>query len=247
MFEQEYTRANDRIHPRKDLLKELEAQWAKEADAPQEEERGKVVAFPGWVRYAAMAAGILLCVGVGMGSVMLLSKGRSRTKSADAAAPVAMESAVVTEESKILTMPAAAAAPEPEAMADGAIPNLTMAAPTAADIRGTRPAASAAEVEAAIRIADDPAVRYGEDGGVADGEAGDEPETPVQPGAGPTQAPAAAATAETGRNSKHRSMARNRLIILLRYGMDILLNRFFRVSRRGIRKTPEDPIAFFTR
>ena len=197
MFEQEYTRANDRIHPRKDLLKELEAQWAKEADAPQEEEKGKVVAFPGWVRYAAMAAGILLCVGVGMGSVMLLSKGRSRTKSADAAAPVAMESAVVTEESKILTMPAAAAAPEPEAMADGAIPNLTMAAPTAADIRGTRPAASAAEVEAAIRIADDPAVRYGEDGGVADGEAGDEPETPVQPGAGPTQAPAAAATAET--------------------------------------------------
>lgn len=196
MFEQEYTRANDRIHPRKDLLKELEAQWAKEADQPQEEETGKVVAFPGWVKYGAMAAGILLCVGVGMGSVMLLSRGRGRTKSADATAPMAMESAVVMEESKILTVPAAAA-PEPEAMADGAMPNLTMTAPSA-ELRGTRPAASEAEVEEVLLSASAPAVLSGEDGGVTYGEAGEEPEASAQPGAEPTQVPvAAAAVGET--------------------------------------------------
>ena len=37
MFEQEYTRANDRIHPRKELLQELEAKWAAE-QAQQAEE-----------------------------------------------------------------------------------------------------------------------------------------------------------------------------------------------------------------
>ena len=71
MFEQEYKRANDRIHPRKDLLKEMEKKWAAEQAQPVEEERGKVVAFPLWARYLGVAAGILLCVGVGMGSVLL--------------------------------------------------------------------------------------------------------------------------------------------------------------------------------
>ena len=58
MFEQEYTRANDRIHPRKDLLKEMEAKWAAEAEKPAEE-TGKVIPFPSWIRYAAVAAPIL--------------------------------------------------------------------------------------------------------------------------------------------------------------------------------------------
>ena len=57
MFEQEYTRANDRIHPRKELLKELEAKWAAEqAQQVQEEEEKKVVAFPAWAKYLSMAA-----------------------------------------------------------------------------------------------------------------------------------------------------------------------------------------------
>ena len=67
-FEKEYTQSNDRIHPRQELLQELEAKWAAE-QARQAEQ--KVRAFPTWARFVAAAAGILLCVGVGMGSGMV--------------------------------------------------------------------------------------------------------------------------------------------------------------------------------
>ena len=69
MFEQQYKRANDRIHPRKDLLKEMQAKWAEE-EARQAEEERKVVAFPTWAKYVSVAAGVLLCVGLGMGSML---------------------------------------------------------------------------------------------------------------------------------------------------------------------------------
>ena len=59
MFEQQYKRANDRIHPRKDLLKDMEAKWAAE-EARRAEEEAKVVTFPAWAKYASMAAGVLL-------------------------------------------------------------------------------------------------------------------------------------------------------------------------------------------
>ena len=87
MFEQQYKRANDRIHPRKDLLKEMEAKWAEE-QAHQEEEESKVVAFPAWAKYVGMAAGVLLCVGLGMGSVLLYSRSRGmQSKSASPERP----------------------------------------------------------------------------------------------------------------------------------------------------------------
>ncbi len=102
MFEQQYKQANDRIHPRKDLLKEMEARWAAEEAQPQAE-TDKVLRFPVWVRYGAMAAGILLCVGVGMGTVMLLTRGhREQNKSAAAQAPMMMDSRGVEEEAEIL-------------------------------------------------------------------------------------------------------------------------------------------------
>ena len=62
MFEQKYTRANDRIHPRKDLLQELEAKWAAEQARVAEEEQ-KVVHIRTWPRYVGMAAGIVRFAG----------------------------------------------------------------------------------------------------------------------------------------------------------------------------------------
>ena len=44
-FEKEYTETNDRIHPRQELLQELESKWAAE-EAREADEARKVVAFP---------------------------------------------------------------------------------------------------------------------------------------------------------------------------------------------------------
>ena len=157
MFEQEYTRANDRIHPRKDLLKEMEAKWAAEAEKPAEE-TGKVIPFPSWIRYAAVAAGIVLCVGVGMGSVMLFTRDRGREqKTASAEAPMAMDSVLFEEEPKIITEPAievAEADGESEDTAAGGMPSekfeMKLAAAAEAP-RGMHAALDEAEVEDAVR------------------------------------------------------------------------------------------------
>lgn len=84
MFEQEYMRANDRIHPRQDLLKDLQKNW--EAEQAQEK-KGRVVAFPTWIKVLSAAAGIILCVGIGMGSMLLLSRKGTANMSAEAEAP----------------------------------------------------------------------------------------------------------------------------------------------------------------
>ena len=150
MFEQEYKRANDRIHPRKDLLKEMEAQWAKEAAQPPEETE-KVTAFPSWVRYAGMAAGILLCVGLGMGSVLLFTRNRSRQNiSADAEAPMMMDMAEAEEEAKILTEPAVVTEAN-DAVAGGMLLEARKAESADEPIQGMHPATDEAEVEDAIR------------------------------------------------------------------------------------------------
>lgn len=150
MFEQEYKRANDRIHPRKDLLKEMEAQWAKEAAQPPEETE-KVTAFPSWVRYAGMAAGILLCVGLGMGSVLLFTRNRSRQNiSAHAEAPMMMDMAEAEEEAKILTEPAVVTEAN-DAVAGGMLLEARKAESADEPIQGMHPATDEAEVEDAIR------------------------------------------------------------------------------------------------
>ena len=84
MFEQEYMRANDRIHPRQDLLKDLQKNWEAEQ---AEEKKGRVVAFPTWIKVLSAAAGIILCVGIGMGSMLLLSRKGTANRSAEAEAP----------------------------------------------------------------------------------------------------------------------------------------------------------------
>ena len=151
MFEQEYKRANDRIHPRKDLLKEMEAKWAAEQAQPVEE-KGKIVAFPAWARYASMAAGILLCVGLGMGSVLLFSRSRGlQPKTASAEAPMMMaESAVEMEmaEPQIVTETAVESA---DAM-DGMLFEAKVAAAGAMAPEGMHRAADEAEVEDAVRL-----------------------------------------------------------------------------------------------
>lgn len=154
MFEQQYKRANDRIHPRKDLLKEMEAKWAAE-EAHQAEER-KVVAFPTWAKYASMAAGILLCVGLGMGSVLLFSRSRGmqeKSAAAQAEAPMMMaESRVeaVEEEAKIVTATTADMAAD-KADAMGAAPEAMLAAPVQEAPKGMHRAADEAEVEDNLR------------------------------------------------------------------------------------------------
>ena len=166
MFEQEYKRANDRIHPRKDLLKEMEANWASEEArrAAEAEEEAKVVAFPGWAKYVSMAAGILLCVGLGMGSVLLFSRGRNKTASAQA--PQMAESRVAEEEAKIVSVDMAmeqdAVRTETTMEAEAAAPML-MASGFEAP-QGMHPAADETEVEDAL-------VYYGyTDGGEANAE-----------------------------------------------------------------------------
>ena len=104
-FEKEYRRTNDRIHPRQDLLQEMEKEWAAE-EAQQAAERRKVVAFPAWARFTVAAAGILLCIGVGMGAVLLYSRSRGLShKTASAEAPI-----VETEETMEMYAPAEGAA-----------------------------------------------------------------------------------------------------------------------------------------
>jgi hypothetical protein len=164
MFEQQYKRANDRIHPRKDLLKEMEAKWAEE-QAHQEEEESKVVAFPAWAKYVGMAAGVLLCVGLGMGSVLLYSRSRgmqSKSASAAAEAPQMAESMVAMEEAKIVTATTADTAVN-ETEAQGAAPAEAMLAASPYEApKGMHRAADEAEVEDALHY------------GFADrGEAGD--------------------------------------------------------------------------
>lgn len=163
MFEQEYKRANDRIHPRKDLLKEMEAQWAVQQAQPEEKEQAKVVAFPTWARFASAAAGILLCVGLGMGSVLLYSRSRgmeNRRTAADAKVQMAAEAAMVEEEPRIITETTSndadfdmAAEAEDAAPADME-PGLMMAAAPAAVAeipQGMHKALDEAEVEDAVR------------------------------------------------------------------------------------------------
>ena len=151
MFEQEYKRANDRIHPRKDLLKEMEKKWAAEQAEPVEE-KGRIVAFPAWARYASMAAGILLCVGLGMGSVLLYSRSRGlQNKTASADAPMMMaESAVEMEmaEPQIVTETAVESA---DAMG-GMLFEAKVAAAGAMAPEGMHRAADEAEVEDAVRL-----------------------------------------------------------------------------------------------
>lgn len=147
MFEEEYKRANDRIHPRPALLKEMEAKWAAE-QAQSQEETGRVVAFPLWARYLGVAAGVILCVGLGMGSVLLYSRSRGiEHKSASADAPMlTAEGAVEMEEAKIVVESADLAVNEaaPEE------PFLFAAAPA----QGMHRAADEAEVEDAVRAED---------------------------------------------------------------------------------------------
>ena len=144
-FEKEYTETNDRIHPRQELLQELESKWAAE-EAREADEARKVVAFPAWARALSVAAGILLCIGVGMGSVMILSRGRSQmNKTASAEAPMAAAegamdmAAAEPEEAKILF----------EAVEEEEAPK-TMLAAAAQAPEGTHFAANEAEVEDAI-------------------------------------------------------------------------------------------------
>ena len=142
-FEKEYTETNDRIHPRQELLQELEAKWASQ-EAQEVAEVQKVVTFPAWARALSVAAGILLCIGVGMGSVMIFSRGRmNKTASAEApmvAAEGAMDQAAAEpEEAKILY----------EAMEEEA--PMTMLTAAAQAPEGTHFAADEAEVEDAVR------------------------------------------------------------------------------------------------
>ena len=196
MFEQRYTEANDRIHPRQDLLKEMQENWAAEEAARVAEEK-KVVAFPTWARYVSAAAGILLCVGLGMGSMLLLSKTRGRKPaaadmSAEAEAPQLAFSMTATagegeaeaeaeaEEPKIVTF--ADAEPE-EAVPEAAEPEtmLMASAPAPEPPQGMHAALDEAEVE--------DAVRYGsrDSGTLAVNDAAPETEAPVD------EAPAAQA------------------------------------------------------
>ena len=157
MFEQKYTRANDRIHPRKDLLQELEAKWAAEQARAVEEEQ-KVVHLRTWPRYVGMAAGIVLCVGLGMGSMLLFSRSRGmQNKMAAAEASTTMDSMVAEEEPRIITETNDAVPNEAE-MEDmavaGGLPETeknVSAYELPEPLKGTHIALDEAEVEDAIR------------------------------------------------------------------------------------------------
>lgn len=157
MFEQKYTRANDRIHPRKELLQELEAKWAEEQARAAEEEQ-KVVHLRTWPRYVGMAAGIVLCVGLGMGSVLLFGRSRGiQNKMAAAEASTTMDSMMAEEEPRIITETNGAMQNEPE-MEDMAVAGAVPEAEKAVSAyeppeppKGTHIALDEAEVEDAIR------------------------------------------------------------------------------------------------
>ncbi len=172
MFEQEYSRANDRIHPRKDLLQELEKKWAAEEEREQQEQ-DKVRSFPGWVKFVAAAAGIVLCVGIGMGSMVLFSRGRGFERSASV--PSVMADEYTEPEAAILLEPEAdmaveadmGSAPDGAAVANGKIaeykaagmqaasglPSATAAATLPPPV-GMHPAMDEAEVENTLRVVD---------------------------------------------------------------------------------------------
>ena len=151
-FEKEYTQTNDRIHPREDLLQELEAKWAAEAQQPE----AKVVTFPTWARFVAAAAGVLLCLGVGMGSVMLYTRNKglqNKTAQAEATVVAAGEAdmaAQIPQEAQILYEAAEAEEELDEAFSE---PMTMLAAAGAAEAApmGTHFARDEAEVEDAIR------------------------------------------------------------------------------------------------
>ena len=149
-FEKEYIETNDRIHPRKDLLAEMEQRWAVE----EAKEQRKAAVFPAWARFAAAAAGILLCVGVGMGSVLLYSRSRGmKNKTASAqrteiTAAGAADMAAEPQEEKIL-FEAAEAEEAMDAEAEAPMTMLAAAAPEAP--QGTHFALNEAEVEDNLR------------------------------------------------------------------------------------------------
>ena len=152
MFEQEYKRANDRIHPRKDLLQEMEKKWAAEEAKEAEQER-KIAAFPLWIKALSLAAGILLCVGLGLESMILFGRSRGiEKKTASAEAPMAAEAMVPAEEeeAQILLEPAAGLAEDVAETEDAAVPE-TMLMAAYAPPQGTHLAVDEAEVEDAVR------------------------------------------------------------------------------------------------
>ena len=191
-FEKEYTQSNDRIHPRQELLQELEAKWAAE-QARQAEQ--KVRAFPTWARFVAAAAGILLCIGVGMGSVMLYTRNRGLGK-----ATAVAEASVETEGAADL----AAESPEEEtilyeaeaAPAATEFPAMMLAAPAEEAPQGTHFALDEAEVENAVRLD-----TLREDAGVQ--AAGT---------AAPTQLPAAAEGTAAGEAAETAAYPRGKVI-----------------------------------
>ena len=156
-LEKEYIRTNDRIHPRQDLLQEMEEKWAAE-EAQRAAERRKVAVFPAWARFTVAAAGILLCVGVGMGGMLLYSRSRGMgNKTASAEAPIllaegAMDAAVLQEEEKIVyeAMEDAAVAPEAMEEPQEQVSLLTAVAEEAP--QGTHFARDEAEVEDSLRF-----------------------------------------------------------------------------------------------
>ena len=153
MFEKEYKRANDRIHPRKDLLKEMEAKWADET-VRLAEEKEKTVAFPTWAKYVSAAAGILLCIGLGMGSVMLFARrGNVQNKAVFAEAPrMDAIAAAEEEEAKIITEAAETAQADAEdTAAAGTVPMTMFSASDYEPPKGMHLAEDEAEVEDAIR------------------------------------------------------------------------------------------------
>ena len=157
MFEQEYTRANDRIHPRKDLLKEMEEKWAQQEQTAKTERPPRTV--PAWVRYASLAAGIVLCVGLGMEAVVLFGRSRGiEKKSVAAEAPMVAEAAVEPqeEEAKILYEAPTEAEMAEDMMTGAAEPETMLAALKAADAapQGMHLALDEAEVEDAVRFTD---------------------------------------------------------------------------------------------
>ena len=156
-LEKEYIRTNDRIHPRQDLLQEMEEKWAAE-EAQRAAERRKVAVFPAWARFTVAAAGILLCIGVGMGGMLLYSRSRGMgNKTASAEAPIllaegAMDAAVLQEEEKIVyeAMEDAAAAPEAMEEPQEQVSLLTAVAEEVP--QGTHFARDEAEVEDTLRF-----------------------------------------------------------------------------------------------
>ncbi len=207
-FEKEYTQSNDRIHPRQELLQELEAKWA--AEQAQQAEQ-KVRAFPTWARFVAAAAGILLCIGVGMGSVMLYTRSRGLGKGTavaeasvetEGAADLAAES---LEEETILYEAEADTAP-----AATEFPAMMLAAPAEEAPQGTHFALDEAEVENAVRFD-----TLREDAGVPGAE--NQAEAPLAQAkaagtAAPTQLPAATEGTAAGEAAETAAYPRGKVI-----------------------------------